>query len=116
MHILHLITSINKGGAENHLFYLTKELKKKNKVSVIYFKGDNFWKKKYQKLGIKTINLSIFGSNFFSNLKKIFFIRDYIRKNEINIAHSHLPHMEILMFFVLLFNKKKNKIFYYQTC
>ena len=111
MHILHLITSINKGGAENHLFYLAKEQIKNNKVSVIYFKGDGYWKSNYNRLGIKTINLSKQGSSLFDNIKKILFVRNFISKEKVNIAHAHLPHMEILMFFVLLFKKFDIKYF-----
>ena len=47
MNIIHLITTINKGGAENHLYYLTKGMRKKNNITVVYYKGDNYWKKHY---------------------------------------------------------------------
>ena len=50
MNVVHLITSIDKGGAENHLASLVKGLKNKNiKVYVIYLKGNGFWRKYYQK-------------------------------------------------------------------
>ena len=111
MHILHLITSINKGGAENHLFYLTKEQVKKNKISIIYFKGDSYWKKNYQKLGIETINLSKLGSGPLNYIKKINLIKNFILKKSVHIVHAHLPHMEFLMFFVLLFKNYKIKYF-----
>lgn len=111
MNIIHLITTINKGGAENHLYYLTKGMRKKNNITVVYYKGDNYWKKHYNKLGIKTINLSNLGTSFFSNIKKVFFLRDYIKSNKFDIVHSHLPHMEFLMYFVLIFNKHNFKYF-----
>ena len=42
MNIVHLITSIEKGGAENHLSCLMFEGQvKKNKVIVIYLKKEN---------------------------------------------------------------------------
>ena len=46
MRIIHIITSVDKGGAENHLFDLCRMQKtKKHKVHVIYFKGNSYWKK-----------------------------------------------------------------------
>ena len=45
MKILHVITSLNKGGAENHLFRLAAAQAKENfSVNVIYFKGPIFIK------------------------------------------------------------------------
>ena len=50
MKIIHLISSINRGGAENHLFNLAlKQSEDKNKVKIIYFKGDGYWSKFYKK-------------------------------------------------------------------
>ena len=73
MNILHLITSINKGGAENHLACLARgQVFKKNKVFVIFLKGNSYWKKYYSKIGIKVINLKNCGSGKAGILKRIF--------------------------------------------
>ena len=41
MNVVHLITSIDKGGAENHLASLARGLKNKNiKIYVIYLKKE----------------------------------------------------------------------------
>ena len=43
MKIIHLISSINRGGAENHLLNLAlRQSKDKNKIKIIYFKGDGY--------------------------------------------------------------------------
>lgn len=108
MKVLHLITSIDKGGAENHLACLVKGLKKKNiKVHIIYLKGNGFWKKYYLKLGVKVINLS----NIKGFLKKIKFLINFYKTHKIEIVHSHLPHMEIYGFLSLLFSNRKIKFF-----
>ena len=41
--------------------------------------------------------------NFIYQIK---YIKNYIKKNNIEILHAHLPYMEILGFFSVLFNKK----------
>ena len=46
MKIIHLISSMDRGGAENHLYSLIKMQNRNNDVLVIYFKGNNYWKKK----------------------------------------------------------------------
>lgn len=112
MKILHLITSIDRGGAENHLSCLARGQKlKKNDVTIIYLKGNDYWKKYFMSFGIKTINLSTNNNSKSSFLKKIIFIRRFIKQNKIEILHSHLPHMELISYFVLIFLNYKLKYF-----
>ena len=62
MRILHIISSINRGGAENHLYDLTNiQRNNKHKVHIIYFKGDSYWDEKLKSKGISTTYLSIKG-------------------------------------------------------
>ena len=76
MNILHIISSIDRGGAENHLFSLISEqVKKNNKVFICYFRGNDYWKKKYQKLGIKVNKINIVNS---LNLFRVFYAIIYI--------------------------------------
>ena len=46
MKILHLISSLDKGGAENHLALLASQQVKNNVVMIVYLKGNDYWKKK----------------------------------------------------------------------
>ena len=42
--ILHIITSLDRGGAENHLASLAAlQAKQKNDIHIIYFRGNNYW-------------------------------------------------------------------------
>ena len=110
MNILHLITSINKGGAENHLTCLTRgQVLKKNKIFIVFLKGDSYWKKYYSKLGIKTINLERFGNGIIGILKRVFFLKKLFIKFDIDIAHAHLPHMEFYGWLAVLLSNKKVK-------
>lgn len=104
MKILHLITSIDRGGAENHLSCLARGQKlEKHDVNIIYLKGNSYWRKYYKSFGIKTINLSKNYKTRSNLFKKILFIRKFIIKNKIEVLHSHLPHMELISYLVLMF-------------
>ena len=59
MKIFHLITSLDNGGAENHLASLVKEQVRDNKVFVIYLRGNDYWKKKLEKKGVKIIKVNL---------------------------------------------------------
>ena len=101
MKVLHLITSLNRGGAENHLLCLVRgQLKRKQKIFVIYLKGDGYWKNYFLSLGIEVIKL-----NEINILSQIYTIRKIIKNNKINIVHSHLPHMELLGYLSVIGNK-----------
>lgn len=111
MNILHIISSIDRGGAENHLFSLVnQQVKKKHNVSIFYFKGKDYWEKKYQDIGVKVNKIDIKNS---LNLLKIFYVVIYIyikfRKYKSLIIHSHLSIAEIVGFFLKIFFFKKIK-------
>ena len=60
MSIFHLISSIDKGGAETHLYSLINEqVKEKKKVFVIYLKGNDYWKKYYKKIGVHVYKVNL---------------------------------------------------------
>ena len=105
MEILHLINTIDRGGAENHLTCLARGQKKKlNKIHIIYLKGNNYWNDYLTDQGIKVTRIEKSSKHKF--IYQINYIKDYIKKNNIEIVHAHLPYMEILGFFSILFNKK----------
>ena len=109
MNILHLITSIDRGGAENHLAVLSKAQKKLgNNVHIIYLKGNYYLINDLNSICIKTINLEKKNISFY---KKILFLRSYLKNFKINILHAHLPHMEIISYLTLLIYFKKIKFF-----
>ena len=60
MVIFHLISSIDKGGAETHLFSLiNQQVQQKKKVVVIYLKGNDYWKKYYKKIGVEVHKINL---------------------------------------------------------
>jgi glycosyltransferase involved in cell wall biosynthesis len=110
MKILHIITSIDKGGAENQLFCLVKgQINLGNKVYIIFFKGNHYWKKYLKKIGAKVYYCPY--QNFYKIIKlfKFFFIiNKIIKKIEPKVIHAHLSLSELVGF--LLKIKYKHKI------
>ena len=113
MKILHLITSVDKGGAESQIINLSKIQKKKgNKVLIGYFKGKGYWKQKEKKLILnirknKNFYTTISLLNFFLD---IYHIIKLIKQFKPNVVNIHLPYVEICFFFSLFFLKKNFKL------
>ena len=63
MKIIHIINSLNKGGAEGNLFRLIKFQKKKylNNIDIIVITliGNGYYEMELKKLGIKILSLNI---------------------------------------------------------
>ena len=70
MKILHVITSINRGGAENHLIELAGLQKEAgHMVAVAYLKGNHYWKEKLYSDGVLTFDL---GLNFYGDIQPLY--------------------------------------------
>jgi glycosyltransferase involved in cell wall biosynthesis len=110
VNILHIISSIDRGGAENHLFSLIKKQKKSHKIFLCYFRGNDFWFKKYQNLGVKIDKINISNSfNLFMIIYAIIYIFFKYRKYQSLIIHCHLSISEFVGFFLKFFLYKKIK-------
>lgn len=115
MKILHAITSLDKGGAENHLAILSKEQSKnKNKVMIFISKNSFYWLDFLKKNKVK-----VHKSNFFKEYnwiykivklyKDIFCLVQIINKQRPDVIHAHLPYMELVSYFCIIFTKHKPK-------
>jgi hypothetical protein len=92
-HILHVITTISRGGAENHLFELIKsQVGQGFKVSVAYLKGDGYWRNEYESIGVLVVDLRM---GNYGELRPIFRLLSVIRKYRPSIVHAHLPPAEL---------------------
>ena len=90
--VTHLITTIERGGAEKQLVTLTSEQVQSGlKVEVFFLKGKPDLKNELEASGVKINNLLV-GKSF---LKQIFLLLKYLRKNPSPI-HAHLPKSEVL--------------------
>jgi len=102
--VTHLITTIERGGAEKQLLTLTSEQVQSGlKAEVFFLKGKPDLKKEFEASGVKVNNLLV-GKSF---LKQIFLLSKQFRKNP-SLIHAHLPKSELLAAIVV---RNKNLIF-----
>lgn len=110
MKVFHLITSLDNGGAENHLSSLVRQQVKIHKIFVIYLRGNDYWKRKLESKGIKVIKLKLNKLIDIKNLLiTIYKINKLINIHRPQIVHSHLSSMEFIGSIIKFFNKKKFK-------
>jgi glycosyltransferase involved in cell wall biosynthesis len=101
--VTHLITTIERGGAEKQLLILARnQIKQGLEVEVFYLKGKPELKTKLEDVGVK-VNSSIADRSFIFQVTKF---RKFIRNNE-SPVHTHLPQAELV---ASLACKKKNFI------
>jgi len=90
--VTHLITTIERGGAEKQLLTLTSEQVQSGlKVVVLYLKGKPELRNEFEESGVEVNNLLV-GKSF---LKQTFLLSKYLRKNS-SPVHAHLPKSELL--------------------
>ena len=90
--VTHLITTIERGGAEKQLLILARnQIKQGLKVEVFYLKGKPELKIRFEEAGIKVNSLLVAQSFIFQVTK----FRKFIRNNE-SPVHTHLPQSELV--------------------
>jgi len=90
--IIHLITTIEFGGAEKQLLILARnQVKQGLKVEVFYLKGKPELKSKFEDAGVKVNSLLVDRPFIFQVTK----FRKFIRNNE-SPVHTHLPQAELV--------------------
>ena len=91
---MHIITTIERGGAENQLFTLVKTQRDHDhKVEVAYIKGNPELKSLFEEIDVIVHDLSSY-PNF---LLQIFALRNILNKSTPNVAHAHLPRAELIL-------------------
>ena len=90
--VIHLITTIERGGAENQLLILVREqIEKDLDVEVFYLKGKPELEDSFLKLGAR-VNSLIANKNF---LTQILLFQRFINRRNI-LVHTHLAQAELL--------------------
>ncbi|MEL7067705.1 MAG: glycosyltransferase [Cyanobacteria bacterium J06581_3] len=93
MRILHAITTINRGGAENHLVELVEgQVNLGYAVLVIYLKGDCYWRDFFEQFDAKAICLNL---KFYGDVRPCLRLRSHITHFQPDIIHAHLPPAEL---------------------
>ena len=102
--VTHLITTIERGGAEKQLLTLAiEQVQSGLKVEVFFLKGKPDLKNEFEESGVKVNNLLV-GKSF---LRQIFLLFKQLRRNPSPI-HAHLPKSELLAAIVV---RNKHLIF-----
>ena len=102
--VTHLITTMERGGAEKQLLTLASEQVQSGlKVVVLYLKGKPDLKKEFEESGVE-VNTILVGKSF---LRQTFLLSKYLRKNS-SPVHAHLPKSELLAAIVV---RNKHLIF-----
>lgn len=119
MKILHVITTVNRGGAENHLVELVRgQIGQGLQVTVAYLKGDGYWAAELRDLGARVESLRL---TYYGEPAPVWRLRDLIRQCKPDIIHAHMPPAELyarlaLMFLrsssVLVISKHNDEPFY----
>jgi len=98
--ILHVITGIDRGGAENHLLDLVKHQRASGMaVTVAYLRGNGYWTAAFEALGAEVHPL---GLRFYGDLKPLVWLGRLIRTAELDLVHAHLPPAELYSRLALL--------------
>lgn len=93
--VVHVITSIARGGAENHLVDLIQgQLAAGWSVKVAFLKafGDRYWKSHLEGLGVETCDL---GLTRYGQLRPVALLRAFLDRASPDLVHAHMPPAEI---------------------
>ena len=97
--VVHIITTLERGGAEKQLVILCKEqIRIGLKCSVLYLKGDGELESELISNGINTMKLN-------SALKYYQFIKQMFIDKKM-ILHAHLPRAEVLAYLTIILLKR----------
>lgn len=96
---VHLITTIDRGGAENFLVRLLTASPNTRRTTVIFLKGGGYWTDTLQHNGISVINA---GMKFYGDPLPLLRIIFYVLKNRVFQILCHMPPAEVYGYLVRL--------------
>jgi glycosyltransferase involved in cell wall biosynthesis len=103
--IVHLITTIEMGGAEKQLLVLAgQQASNGHDVTVLYLKGKPELKQDFESLGVKVSSRLTHASSIVS----CFRFSRFLEKNPNAVCHAHLPQSELIAAFAT--GKKKKLV------
>ena len=90
--VIHVITTISRGGAENQLLILAREQVRNGwHVSIVYLKDTPELLNDFRNLGIEVVT----DCANYSAIGQIFWLKRYF-KEQLSVIHAHLPRAELL--------------------
>jgi len=105
MKILHVITTMNRGGAENHLQDLIcgQIHQYETEVQCAHLIGDSYWAPKLIENGCPVSHLKL---RYYGELSPLFKLRRLLKEFSPDIVHAHLGPAELYARLALLGNSK----------
>ena len=92
----------------NHLISLIKQQYKNSEILLVYLRGNNYWKKDMEALGVKVVKIDLLRLiNIFQFVKVFFKLQKTIYNFNPDIVHAHLSSMELLASLIKFLNPKK---------
>jgi glycosyltransferase involved in cell wall biosynthesis len=93
MRILHVITTMDRGGAENHLVDLAvAQADRGADVAIAYLKGDGYWAQRLSTAGVRVEPL---GLKRYGAIAPCIALRRLFRDYAPDLIHAHLPPAEL---------------------
>lgn len=93
MNILHVITGIDRGGAENHLFDLVSHQRAcGRRVTVAYLRGHGYWAGPLRERGAVVHDLRL---RFYGDPRPLRKLRAILAATRFDLVHAHLPPAEL---------------------
>lgn len=114
MKVLHLITTLDRGGAENQLLILVEEqIKNGLNIEIVPLKGNNELGIEFEAVGA-TVDLSVINRN---PIHQILILRNKLKRSKNQfLIHSHLPRSEMIAIFLTnpmkIFTRHNSEDFY----
>ncbi len=100
MKVLHVMTAIDRGGAEGHLMELVTHQRAAGvEVAVAYLKGQGYWAPKMRELGVAVHFLDL---KFYGHLAPVKALRKLVKGEHFDLVHAHLPPAELYVRLALL--------------
>jgi glycosyltransferase involved in cell wall biosynthesis len=91
--ILHVITTVNRGGAENHLVDVCRgQVLAGHNVAVAYLKGDHYWRPELDRMGVHVEHL---GLKRYGELAPVSQLRRIVYAFDPDVVHAHMPPAEL---------------------
>ena len=116
MKIIHIITTINRGGAENQLIQMIEEQRKRyDQIHLIFLKGNGFWKKWVEKKKVMCHGPIFPASNYLSikgHFKLSKLLKNLGNNTDNNLIHMHMPPSLLVIFIYKIFHSNNCKYIY----
>jgi glycosyltransferase involved in cell wall biosynthesis len=106
--VLHVITTIDRGGAENHLADLARaQIAAGFRVAVCYLKGNGYWTAELRRAGVEVYSLGI---THYYDIRGVIRLRRLLREWQPQLVHAHMPPAELFTRLALLASSEQTPL------